>query len=115
MTDTNLPELPDPRPPQRHPLLMDVSFACLGWLNRAAQAVGSERFFESLERAQFYLDRTQSCVSTPAERAVWQGLYEALGGLIDADRAARRTLAESCQEMAVADIAEFVELAENQD
>lgn len=104
--------IPDPRLPQQHPPLMDLSFATLGWLHRAAQSVGSERFFETLERAQFYLDRTLAHVRTPGERAVYTGLSEALGGLIDADRAARLLLRDSVSGLDAAEATEFVELCE---
>lgn len=93
--------------------LTDTSFATLGWLNRSAQAIGSDRFFEALERANFYLDRTLGHVRTPAERAVYNGLSEALGGLIEADRAARTVLKDSVSDINAADACEFVELCED--
>lgn len=107
--------MPDPRPPLQHPPLMDLSFAALGWLIRSSQAVGAERFFESLERAQFYLDRTAVYAHTPAERAVWEGLSAALDGLIAADRQAREMLRDSVSGMDAAQACEFVELCEAAD
>lgn len=107
--------LPNPRLPRQHPPLMDVSFAALGWLHRAAQAVGSDRFFEALDRAQFYLDRTAELAHTPAERAVWEGLQHILGELITADRAARTLLDASCAGMDAVVATEFVEMCEAAD
>ena len=106
---------PDPRPPRQHPPLMDLSFAALGWLLRASQAVGADRFFESLERAQFYLDRTRVYAHTPAEKAIVGGLEEMMGQLINADRDARGMLRDSVSGMNAAEASEFVELCESGD
>lgn len=105
MTD----RMPNPRPPVKHPPLMDLSFAALGWVNRAAQAVGSDRFAESVNRSRFYIARAEEHAATPAERAVIEGLYFSVDLIIEANAKARTMLAESCQEMAVADLVEFTE------
>lgn len=96
----NLPDdnLPDPRPPRQHPPMMDLSFAALGWLNRAAQAVGSIRFAESMTRSRFYLERARGYARTPADTAIITGLASSLQGLIEADAEARRLLEESLSE-----------------
>jgi F420-dependent methylenetetrahydromethanopterin dehydrogenase len=94
---------------------MDLSWSALGWMLRASQAVGADRFFEALERAQFYLDRTRAYAHTPAERAIVGGLDEMLGQLIDADRDAREMLKESVSGMNAAEAGEFVELCESGD
>ena len=105
--------IPDPKPPRKHPPLMDHSFAALGWINRAAQAIGADRFFESLERSQFYLERTSAHAQTPAEKAIVYGLAEMMARLIAADRDAREMLKESCAGMDAADATEFVEMCED--
>lgn len=105
------PRLPDPRV-GKHPPLMEHSFAALGWLQRAGQAVGSARFPETLARARFYLDKAEAHVHTPGEDAVMQGLYDSLDYLIAANAQARTLLARGCEQMRVADVAEFVELIE---
>lgn len=105
-------ELPDPRPPLRHPALMDLSFAALGWMFRLVEAVGSPRFGETLERTQFYLTRANGHASTPAERAVVRALFDGLGEVNRANLAAERLLAESVSGMGAADATEFVELCE---
>ena len=86
--------LPDPRPVTVTPL-MDVTFAALGWLNRTAQAVGSERFAEAMTRSRFYLDRARNIAATPAELAVITGMAASQQGLIEADAQARELLEES--------------------
>ena len=98
--DDNLNDqnLPDPRPPLHHPPMMDLSFAALGWLNRAAQAVGSPRFTEAVTRSRFYLERARGHAFTPAECALITGLASSLQGLIEADVEARRLLEESLSE-----------------
>lgn len=106
------PALPNPRV-GKHPPLMEHSFAALGWLQRAAQAVGSPRFSECLDRAAFYLDRAAARAHTPGEQAVLAGLWTALSGLADADAEGRRLLGASCQAMTVADATEFVEMCED--
>ena len=106
------PALPNPRVGQ-HPPVMEHAFAALGWLQRAAQAVGSVRFAESLERAAFYLDKTAGHSHTPGEQAVLAGLWAALSNLTEANAEARALLAQGCSGMMVADVAEFVELIED--
>ena len=88
-------DLPDPRPPLQHPPIMELSFAALGWLNRAAQAVGSIRFTESIQRSRFNLERAKDHARTPAELAVIAGLASSLQGLIRADADTRELLAAS--------------------
>ena len=88
-------DLPDPRPPRQHPPIMELSFAALGWLNRAAQAVGSIRFTESIQRSRFNLERAKDHARTPAELAVIAGLASSLQGLIRADADTRELLAAS--------------------
>lgn len=111
----NEDQLPNPRPPLQHPPLMDLSFAALGWLNRAVQAVGSERFAETVWRTGFYIDRAEEHVFTPSEQAIIEGLRHGLALLIVVDVQARTLLAESCAGMLASDAAEFVELVENGD
>lgn len=86
--------LPNPYP-RKVTSLMDVTFAALGWLNRTAQAVGSERFAEAVTRSRFYLNRARKIAGTPAELAVITGLASSLPGLIEADAQARGLLEES--------------------
>lgn len=108
----NEDHLPDPRPPLRHPPLMDLSFAALGWLHRAAAAVGSDRFVEALDRSRFYLGRCAGHATTPAERAVVDGLSAVVDGLVTANARSRVLLADSVSGMGAADATEFVELCE---
>lgn len=105
--------IPDPNPPRKHPPMMEHSFAALGWINRAAQAVGADRFFESLERAQFCLERTSAHAQTPAEKAIVYGLAEMMARQIAADREAREMLKDSCAGMNAADATEFIEMCED--
>jgi hypothetical protein len=97
----NIPDhdLPDPRPPRQHPPIMELSFAALGWLNRAAQAVGSIRFTESIQRSRFNLERAKRHARTPAELAVIAGLASSLQRLIRADADARELLAASLSDL----------------
>lgn len=74
---------------------MDLSFAALGWLNRAAQAAGSIRFTETARRARFYLVQAARHATTPAELAVITGLTASLEGLTKADADAKELLLES--------------------
>jgi hypothetical protein len=111
MSDDNS-RLPNPRAATQHPPLMELSFAALGWLNRTAQAVGSDRFAELVNRTEFYLDRAEEHVFTPAEQAVIEGMRHGLGLLLTVNAQARTLLAESCSDMLAADAAEFVELVE---
>lgn len=104
--------LPDPRPPWRHPPLMDLSFASLGWIFRCSAAIGTPRFGETLERAQFYLGRARAYADTPAELEIVWALFEGLGKVNSANLAAKRLLAESVSGMDAAEACEFVELCE---
>lgn len=87
--------LPDPRPPRQHPPFMELSFAALGWLARAADAAGTARFTESVQRARFNMTKAAGYAKTPAEVAVIAGLASSLEGLIQADADAREVLAAS--------------------
>jgi hypothetical protein len=115
MTDdeTNEARLPSPRFGKPAPL-MEQSVSALGWLNRASQAVGSPRFLEAAARADFYLDKVSDLASTPGERAVLAGLENGLDKLYAANANARTLLTRGCDEMTVADVAEFVELCEGE-
>ena len=94
----NNDNLPDPRPPRQHPPFMELSFAALGWLARAAAAAGGIAFTEALQRARFNLKRAAGYAATPAEVAVITGLTSSLQGLIEADAEARKLLEESLSE-----------------
>jgi hypothetical protein len=74
---------------------MDLSFAALGWLYRLAQAVGSNRFEETVHRANFYLGKASACAQTPAELAVLAGMRVSLDALLQADIEARELLGEA--------------------
>ena len=93
--DDNLPDL---RPPRQHPPFMELSFAALGWLARAAAAAGGIAFPEALQRARINLKRAAGYAGTPAEVAVVTGLTSSLQGLIEADAEARKLLEESLSE-----------------
>ena len=108
-------EITEPRLPRRCAPFTDLSFATLGWLNRSARAVGADRFFECLERAQFYLLRAASNAHTPGERAIVEGITQSLLGMIQADREARVMLRESCSGMDARDASEFIEMCETAD
>lgn len=114
MTDPVEPKLPNPRPALQHPPLMDHSFAALGWLQRAGQAVGSNRFPEALTRARFYLDKAEAHAHTPGEDAVMRGMRDSVDYLIEANAQARSLLARGCEDMRVAEVAEFIELIEGE-
>ena len=110
----NADDLPDPLPPLRHPPLLDLSFAALGWLFRCTGAIGSPRFGEALERTQFYLMRANAYAETPAEKALVWALFEGLGEINGENLAAERLLAESVSGMNAAEATEFVELIETE-
>lgn len=74
---------------------MELSFAALGWLARAADAAGTAKFTESVQRARFNLTKAAGYAKTPAEVAVIAGLASSLEGLIEADADAREVLAAS--------------------
>jgi hypothetical protein len=105
--------LPDPRPPLRHPALMDLSFAALGWLNRSAQAVGSDRFTETIHRSRFNIEKAAGHAATPAELAIITGLTASLDALIQADADARQLLSDSVTGIADACAAEMAQLLES--
>jgi hypothetical protein len=105
-------QLPNHRFPSELGALVDFTHAGLGWLLRAAEAVGAPRFRELVDRAGFYLDKAFVVAQTPAERVVVDGLIQSGLALLEADAEARRVLTESVSGMSAADAAEFVELAE---
>lgn len=88
-------DLPDPRPPRQHPPFMELSFAALGWLARAANHAGGVEFTEAVQRARFNLKKAAGYAHTPAEVAVISGLASSLEGLIKADADARELLGAS--------------------
>ena len=91
---------------------MEFSFATLGWINRAAQAVGSDRFVETVHRATFNIDATAAYAVTPAEMAVLEGLSATLEAVIQADSEARALLDEAVSELAeafTADVDQFLQ------
>ena len=88
-------DLPDPRPSTKPAPLLEHSFGVLGWLNRAAQAVGSTRFGECVQRIEFNLHKADMHAKTPAERAVMAGLRASLDALVHADAEARELLDDS--------------------
>lgn len=105
--------MPDPRfSNRRQPPFVDLTFAVLGWTHRAAQAVGSDRFSETLNRASFYLAQAAMHAHTPGEEAVITGAQSALDELAVANAQARVVLAESVSGMDAAEATEFVELCE---
>ena len=94
---------------------MSLSFAGLGWINRAARAVGSDRFDETVRRARFYIDEARAHALTPAEVAVIDGLSATADAVVRADADARVVLGESVSEMAetfAADVAQFLQTAD---
>lgn len=92
--------------------MFDSSFAALGWAYRAAQAVGSDRFAETVFRARFYCERASRAAGTPAEQALVAGLRVMLDELIVANAQGRVLLADSVSGMDAAEACEFVELCE---
>jgi len=105
-------QMPNHRFPSELGALVDFTHAGLGWLLRAATAVGAPRFPELVDRAGFYLDKAFVIAQTPAERAVVDGLIRSGLALVESDGDARRVLAESVSGMSAADASEFVELIE---
>jgi hypothetical protein len=97
----------------KHPPFLDLTYTVLGWSHRASQAVGSDRFSETMSRAEFYFVRAASHALTPGEEAIVTGLQLTLDSLIAADAAARVLLCESVSGMSAADATEFVELCES--
>lgn len=113
MTD---PGLPDPAfSRRRQPPFLDLTYAVLGWSHRAAQAVGSDRFAETISRASFYFAQAAGHAHTPGEEALLAGLEVTLNELITANARARVLLAESVSGMDAIEATEFVELCEGQD
>jgi hypothetical protein len=109
-------KLPWPYPPRRHPPLMEFSFAALGWINRAAQAVGSDRFVETVHRARFNIDAAAAYAVTPADMAVLEGLSATLEAVIQADSEARALLGEAFSELAeafTADVDQFLQTTDD--
>jgi hypothetical protein len=109
-------KLPWPYPPRRHPPLMEFSFAALGWINRAARAVGSDRFVETVHRARFNIDGAAAYAVTPAEMAVLEGLSATLDAVVQADAEARALLGEAVSELAeafAADVDQFLQTTDD--
>jgi len=108
--------LPDPRFSfRRQPPLLDHTFSVLGWIHRATRAVGSERFAETISRAEFYFAQASQHARTPGDAALLIGLNVAIDELIAANAQARVLLADSVSGMDAAEATEFVELAEQAD
>lgn len=106
--------MPDPRfSYRRQPPFLDLTFAVMGWTHRASAAVGSDRFAETLGRAEFYLGRALTVATTPGERAIVTGLAVTINDLITANAQARVVLADSVSGMDAAEATEFVELCES--
>ncbi len=97
----------------KQPPLLDLTYAVLGWSHRAAQAVGSERFAETISRASFYFARAAEYARTPGEDAIITGLEQMLHELVTANAQARVVLADSVSGMDAAEATEFVELIES--
>lgn len=113
MTD---PGFPDPRMgPRKQPPFLDHTFAVLGWVHRASKAVGSDRFAETVSRAEFYIDQAAAHTRTPGDEAIVAGLLAMLDGVIAANAQARVLLADSVSGMDAAEATEFVELIEAED
>ena len=94
---------------------MELSFAALGWLNRSAQAVGSEKFVETVQRSRFNIGKAAGYAATPAELAIITGLTTSLDTLIQADADARHVLGDSVSgipDACAAEIAQLLETAE---
>lgn len=91
---------------------MELNFAALGWLQRSAQAVGSDRFPETLQRSRFYLEKAACHAATPAEAAVITGLAASVDALLQADVDARQLLDDSVSGIADACAAELDQLLE---
>ena len=92
---------------------MDLSFAALGWLNRCAQAAGSDRFDETARRSRFYINTAAGHAHTPAELAIVTGLTTTLDALVVADAEARALLADSVSTIADACATEVTHLLES--
>ena len=92
---------------------MELSFAALGWLNRSAQAVGSDRFAETVHRSRFNIEKAAGHAATPAELAIIAGLTASLDALIQADADARQVLGDSVSGIADACAAEMAQLLES--
>ena len=105
--------MPDPRFSfKKQPRFLDLTYATTAWAHRSAQAVGSDRFAETLSRADFYLGRAQETARTPGETAIVTGLAVMLNDLITANAQARVVLSDSVSGMDAAEATEFVELCE---
>ena len=107
--------LPYPYPARKLPLLTDLSFASLGWINRAAQAVGSDRFVETARRARFYIREATGHAITPAEAAVMEGLSATVDALDEADAEARALLGEAVSGLSEAFATDVVEYLQSAD
>ena len=78
---------------------MDLSFAGLGWVLRAAGAVGSDRFAECITRARFNIGRAGAYAMTPADKEAVTGLADILDALARSDTDAREVLGEAASTM----------------
>jgi hypothetical protein len=105
--------LPCPYPSPKVPPLLSHSFAALGWIGRAGQAVGSDRFAEAVTRASFNIDQCAIYVHTPAEKAVLEGLLGMVDGVVRADAEARELLGDSVSGMADLCADEVVQVLES--
>ena len=100
-----------PVPPHlRHPPRVELTFICLAWMHRLAEAVGSEVFAERRERALYYLAHAESRVVTPAERIVVEGLHFTLELLVEEDKRVQSLIAAACAQIRVDDMVKMNEL-----
>lgn len=78
---------------------MDLAFAGLGWVLRAADAVGSDRFAECITRARFNIGRAGTYAKTPADKQVLAAMTAMLDALDCADADAREVLGAAVSTM----------------
>lgn len=78
---------------------MELSFAGLGWVLRAAGAVGSDRFAECITRARFNIGQAGTYAVTPADKQVLVAMTAMLDALDCADADAREVLGEAASTM----------------
>ena len=78
---------------------MELAFAGLGWVLRAAEAVGSDRFAECITRARFNIGRAGAYPATPADKQVLAGMTDILDALARSDTDAREVLGEAASTM----------------
>lgn len=104
-------DLPDHRPPDRHPAQRFL--AAVGWLCRAADAVGSPRFAETHVRASICVDMAADVADTPARKVVVRALADAVMSLASVDSAVRSLLQDSVSGMDALIANTFVWFVEN--